>query len=209
VIERSIAEGRPDRERAARDKLIALQGVRPEAGESEVSVPSADVPQKSEQPPAAEESSEPPAPSEQNTPIEVEEVAKPVSRAHPAAQKVSSAGWSTMQWVGLSTAAAGVVGLGLGTVFVLSAVDKNTESSLQCSLDVCTAQGRDARRDAIQYGDAATFAMALGGGLVATGLALLVLGSGSSATETTATPELRASLLLEPRELGANLEGTF
>lgn len=87
---------------------------------------------------------------------------------------------STLRYVGYAVGGLGIVGVGLGVVFGLSANSKFDESTKDpnntgCDAnDVCGAQGKQARSDAQSAGTLATVGFVAGGVLLATGVALVV-----------------------------------
>lgn len=106
--------------------------------------------------------------------------------------------------VGLaSLAAAGVLGY--------RAYSLNQDSLNLCATDdpnACTTQGKNLRDDAAQYGTYATIAGGVGGGLLITGL-VLVLTAPSSTPLETATPRLRVLADAGPRGASVTLRGAF
>jgi hypothetical protein len=70
----------------------------------------------------------------------------------------------------------GVVGLGVGTVFALSAKSKKDDSLANCLAgpNLCSQAGVDKRNEALSAGDVATVAMGAGAILVAAGVVLFV-----------------------------------
>jgi hypothetical protein len=102
-----------------------------------------------------------------------------------------------------SLAAAGVLGY--------RAYALNQDSLNLCASDdpnACTTAGKDLRDDAAQYGTYATIASGVGGGLLITGL-VLVLTAPSSAMQETAAPRLRVLADAGPRGGSVSLRGAF
>jgi len=93
---------------------------------------------------------------------------------------VAEEGTSTLRYAGYTVGGLGIVGLGLGVVFGLSANSKYDDSTKDpnntgCDTnDVCGAQGKQARSDAQSAGTLATVGFVAGGVLLATGIALVV-----------------------------------
>lgn len=81
----------------------------------------------------------------------------------------------------LGLAGAGVVGLGVGTVFAILAKNKDSDSREFCpsSPNSCSADGVNLRNEAIRKGNAATVAFVAGGALLA-GAGVVWLLSGST-----------------------------
>jgi hypothetical protein len=101
-------------------------------------------------------------------------VSTPPAEARPAAPFP----WRT---VGLVTAGVGLIGVGVGSVFGLEAKSKLDQSnSSGCSGDYCTSSAAAMRRDAISAGDTSTVLFAVGGVLLAGGVALWLLAPSSS-----------------------------
>lgn len=94
-------------------------------------------------------------------------------------------GWTPMQWGGVGAAGAGVVSLGLGGWFLLSALEKDEESAANCEGDRCNSVGVAARQRAIDDGGLAT-AFGIGGlVLLGAGATLYFVGDGSPASDAT------------------------
>jgi hypothetical protein len=115
--------------------------------------------------------------------------------------------WSPLRVAGLWVGVAGVAGLATGSVFGLRAIDRNNASKNDgCNaMSVCTQLGTSERRDAQWAGDASTVAFAVGGGLLAVGAAMVVFGDSRSE----AGVAVKASPIVSNRELGMGLEGRF
>jgi hypothetical protein len=111
-------------------------------------------------------------------------------------------------WIETTTIAAGVVGLGIGTAFMLQAIGKNEQSEAGCNGDICTPEGTQDRLDARKAGQIATIAFAAGGALVATGVAIYLIG-GAQANAERSTASLQAAPLPVSGGLGGMLRGTF
>jgi hypothetical protein len=131
--------------------------------------------------------------------------------ATPAAppREVSSA-QHRFGWADTSAIATGVVGLGVGTAFMLQAIGKNEQSKAGCIENVCTPEARQDRLDALEAGRVATIAFAAGGALVATGLAIYLVGGATAKSEKgTASAIEAAPLPLVGGGFGGVLRGTF
>lgn len=96
----------------------------------------------------------------------------------------------------------GVVGLGLGTVFAMQAMNRNDASKDNCDGDVCGPQGFSDRLDAISAGNRATIGFVAGGILAAGGIAMVLMGSGKSSG-----PSLQASPAVGSNSVGLVLKG--
>lgn len=94
--------------------------------------------------------------------------------------------------IGIVAAGAGVVGIGLGTVFGLLSKSKHDEADRECKppdYKLCSAAGVDAGRAATTDGTASTIAFVVGGALVAGGAALYFTApTGNVALSPTAGP---------------------
>lgn len=90
----------------------------------------------------------------------------------PPAQDREDPG-ATQRTVGFALGAAGVVGLGLGSVFGLVSMSKKGDADGHCdAANTCDDEGLGLRRDAISTGNVSTIAFIAGGVLVAGGAAL-------------------------------------
>lgn len=80
---------------------------------------------------------------------------------------------ATQRTVGLAVGAAGVVGLGLGSIFGLVSMSKKGDADGHCdAANTCDDEGLGLRKDAISAGNVSTIAFIAGGVLVAGGAAL-------------------------------------
>ena len=93
-------------------------------------------------------------------------------------------GFSSWQVAGIAAAAVGTVGLGLGGVFTIRAVQKNSLSSSGCDGDACFPDAKQARLDARAAGDMATIALIAGASLSTVGLLTYWLGRRTSEPPT-------------------------
>jgi hypothetical protein len=90
---------------------------------------------------------------------------------------------SSLKTVGLVVAGVGVVGLGVGAYFGLSAISKNSDANnghCDSSSNLCDAQGVQMRSDAVSAGNTSTIAFIAGGVLTAAGLGLWIFAPSSS-----------------------------
>jgi hypothetical protein len=95
-------------------------------------------------------------------------------------------GPSTLQLVGLGAMGAGAVGLGVGTLYALRAVDRNDDSNRNgCEGDVCEGQGKADRLAARSAGNTATIAFAVGATLALGGTTALLFGGSVASSEPT------------------------
>jgi len=86
-------------------------------------------------------------------------------------------GWSTVRWTGMVVGAVGLVGVGTGAVFGLSAMSKANTAGDACDGNECTSQrGVDAAEAAGNAATISSVAFAAGGGLLVIGTALFLLG---------------------------------
>ena len=107
-----------------------------------------------------------------------------------------------MRTTGWVVGSIGLVGLGVGTVFGLVALSKNSASKSDGACDannVCDASGKSARDSARNAGNISTFAFIGGGVAVAVG-AVLVLSAPSTTSPRSARIEV--SPLVGPSSAG-------
>jgi hypothetical protein len=77
----------------------------------------------------------------------------------------------TQRLIAYTLGGAGVIGLGIGTAFGLSAISKNKESKSEgCEANQCTPAAAAIREDAQSAGNASTIAFIAGGALLAAGV---------------------------------------
>jgi hypothetical protein len=125
----------------------------------------------------------------------------PLATATPRSGRLS-----TLSWVGIGTAGAGVAALGAGGYFLATALGQRSDSEGQCDGDQCSPAGVDSRRDAVHNGNLATL-FAIGGGvLVATGATLFFVGRSSSSEET---PAVQAGAGLTSNGVSLAVRGAF
>jgi serine/threonine-protein kinase len=99
----------------------------------------------------------------------------------------------TQRIIGIATAGAGVVALGVGTYFGFRAMSKNDDSKAFCDPNnetSCTEQGVALREDAFSAADTATGLFIAGGALAATGL-VVFLTAPSNPEKAATAPALR------------------
>jgi hypothetical protein len=125
----------------------------------------------------------------------------------PLATETSRSGrLSTLSWMGIGTAGAGVAALGVGGYFLATALGQRSDSEGQCDGDQCSPAGVDSREDAVHNGNLATL-FAIGGGvLVATGATLFFVGRSSSSEET---PALQAGAGVTSNGVSLAVRGAF
>jgi hypothetical protein len=140
--------------------------------------------------------------------IEPEAVEKAPVLPPPAPEPVmdSASGLTGIQRWGIVSGVAGVVGLGVGGYFAHRAVSKNSDSQDACFGDLCTAAGKEDRLDARSAGDVATIALAAGGALTVSGIAMYVLGH---RTRSSSSAFIQAVPLVDVSGGGAALQGQF
>jgi hypothetical protein len=104
-----------------------------------------------------------------------------------------------MRAAGVVVGALGVVGLGVAGGFALAAASKNNDSKGHCQItnpNVCDTTGVSLRNDALNAGNAATIALAVGGAALASGVVLwLAAPSGSSRVRVSMAPTLGGAVL--------------
>jgi hypothetical protein len=92
-----------------------------------------------------------------------------------------AAPWRT---TGLVVAGAGIVGLGVGAAFGLTAQSKNDQSNHSgCNGNDCTAPAAAVRRDALSAASASTVAFVLGGVLTAGGVVMWLVAPSHNADQ--------------------------
>jgi serine/threonine-protein kinase len=125
-----------------------------------------------DEPPAVPVPSSPAPSTAPPTPPSPPPVVTPES---PPVESTSDRG-ATQRWIGIGVGAAGVVGLGIGTVFGLSAKSKLDASNAgPCGAgDRCSPQGLALRQDASSAATGSTVAFVLGGVAVAAGVVVYV-----------------------------------
>ena len=114
----------------------------------------------------------------------------------------------------LALAGVGVVGLGVGTVFALTAKSKYNESKGLCDLDdanSCSAPGVEMRNDARGQGNIATVGFIAGGAALAgAGIVWLFTGNGALRPQTASSPaRLRATPAVAPNLAALFVQGSF
>ena len=130
----------------------------------------------------------------------------------PGSSNPASSGWTARELTALTVGGVGVVGIGLGVVFGLSASAQADTWEQYCDGDVCTSQkGVDAAESATRQARVATVSLTAGITLTALGTVLWFMG-GSSQTPSE-SPSGVASLRFTPSagdgELGGSLSGSF
>lgn len=140
----------------------------------------------------------PPPPTATATPM-------PSSSAPPPPMPPADDG-SGRRTTGLIVGGVGIVSIGVGTVFALSAKSKYDDSLKACPNDknLCTAQGVSQRDDARTAGNIATIGFGVGAALVATGAILWFTAPSASA----GGPE-KARVTVTPTVGGAMVRGQW
>jgi hypothetical protein len=120
----------------------------------------------------------PAAPEPRNTVAADPQRRRPVGQAAPNAE--GSQKWGNLEWIGVGSAAAGVLSLGTGAWFLNRALSKNSEADPHCPNNRCDDAGRELRNDALKSGRWATGFAIAGGSLVAVGATLFFVGRSTS-----------------------------
>ena len=94
-----------------------------------------------------------------------------VSPVAPGADAAVGSG-STQRTLGLVSAGAGLVGIGVGTFFGLRSFSKHSEYVGHCNGNLCDATGVAAHDDAVTAGNVSTISFVAGGALLAAGAVL-------------------------------------
>ncbi len=129
-------------------------------------------------------------------PIPASQSAPPPVAAAPESNSGSLRTW------GFIAGGAGVVAIGLGSVFAIKAMGKNSDSKALCEGNVCTHEGKVLRDDAISAANVGTIGFIAGAVLIGTGATLYILGSKRTETPTVAVG-------LYDRGVGPQLTGQF
>ncbi len=115
--------------------------------------------------------------------------------------------WSSWRVGAIVAGTVGLVGVGLGAGFGAAALSDASTAREYCDGNVCSSQrGVDATHSASKNADIATVSFALGGTLLATGVALLWLEDRSKPDER---PRLRVHPVATGSELGLALAGRW
>jgi hypothetical protein len=122
-----------------------------------------------------------------------ETVVAPVTRQTP------SSSWSALKTAGLVTGGAGLVAIGVGTVFGLLAVSDKSNASCDAS-GYCTS---GPLHDARNHADASTAGFVAGGVLLVTGVALVVFAPNASKASVQIAPAVAE------RSVGVAVRGVF
>jgi hypothetical protein len=127
--------------------------------------------------------------------IEVEPGAEiPGAPPRPASADETRPGSTTMRTTGFIVGGAGIVLLGVGSVFGLQAASKWSSAQDACKPGACGpgSQARDDKESASTAGTISTITFVIGGAALATGIALLILAPSSSSppSPTAATVRL-------------------
>lgn len=116
-------------------------------------------------------------------------------------------GLTTQQWIGLGVVGAGVVSLGVGTYFGLSALDKAEQAG--CSGGVCPdAASQRLNEDALAAGDVATVTFIAGAALAIAGGVLIFVPFGSEDAPS-ANAALRIQPAISAQHAGVHVGGAF
>jgi len=139
-------------------------------------------------------------------PLSAEQAAIPAGETPQADSAKGGSGYGAFA---AATIAAGVAGIGIGTVFALQAIAKNEDSKSGCDGDRCSPAATQDRLDARSFGNAATIGFLAGGAFLAAGTTLYLVGSPSKASRAPSSATLDATPLVAPGALGGVLRGKF
>jgi hypothetical protein len=107
--------------------------------------------------------------------------AETTTAARPVADQTSDEAGNTQRIVAYTLGGAGIVGIGVGSAFGLSAMSKNDESNREgCDGNACTPAAAEIRKDAQSAGTASTVAFAVGGALLAAGVVVFFTAPSSA-----------------------------
>jgi hypothetical protein len=134
------------------------------------------------------------------------------AQSEASTTSTSSGGLGTTQWIGIVTAGAGVVTLGVSGYFLATALGENSDSNKAddpdyCDDKYCGETGQTLRKDAVTHGNVATILGVAGGVLLATGVTLFVVGPKKSAVG--AQPSLHVGALAVPGAACVRIGGSF
>jgi serine/threonine-protein kinase len=114
----------------------------------------------------------------------------------------------TQRILGLTTACLGVVGLGVGGVFLAQALTKDASADEHCDGGLCRdTVGVDLSKDAKRAADIAGVAFAAGGALALGGVVIFLLAPSDSASP--AESAVRVTPILAPGAAGVTVGGRF
>jgi hypothetical protein len=133
----------------------------------------------------------------------------PVLKAAPVPPPPPKPGLSTLEWAGIGTASAGVISLGISGIFLASALSKNADSKANCDGNACGTSGYDDRSSAVNHGNAATVLALVGGGLIAGGATLFVIGRTRRTDDEDSKPHGAVALSAGPGSLRAGYVASF
>jgi hypothetical protein len=114
----------------------------------------------------------------------------------------------TLSWVGIGTAAAGVVAWGVGGYFLATALGEKSDAKSDCDGNVCGTEGYEKQSDAVSHGNTATIFAVGGAVLVGVGATLYFVGS-PSGTDARTTARLGVSIGARPGGATASVRGSF
>lgn len=130
-----------------------------------------------------------------------------VSQQPPGGEKPAPSPFP-LRTLGIITGAVGVVTIGIGGVFGIQAIGKNSDSNTTgCSGDMCSGAGLTNRRDAIDAGNTSTALFVVGGLLTGAGVVMFVLGGSSASGEN--KPAVAAAPAVGPGSAGFAVSGRF
>ncbi len=96
----------------------------------------------------------------------------PPAEGPPRVDPGAPSGWRTQHTLAVVGVSAGVVALGIGTVFALKAAGAQSDADPECGNDGCSPRGKTLLADAGKSADISTVTFIVGAALVATGAVL-------------------------------------
>jgi tetratricopeptide (TPR) repeat protein len=115
---------------------------------------------------------------------------EPRGRGDEQPRKRAESGWSALRSTGAVASAVGVAALSVGVAFALSAMSNADTAHELCDGNACTSQrGVDAAKSADSAASISNIGFAAGGGLLAAGVVLFLLG-GDESSEGSRTGKL-------------------
>jgi hypothetical protein len=128
---------------------------------------------------ATKPESEAPAPSGAGSSVDSRD--REPRRGDKQPEKRAASGWSALRSTGAVASAAGVAALSVGVAFALSAMSNADTAHELCDGNACTSQrGVDAAKSADSAATISNIGFMAGGGLLATGVVLFLLGGDGS-----------------------------
>jgi tetratricopeptide (TPR) repeat protein len=118
--------------------------------------------------------------------------------------------WSAERGAAVTAGALGVIGLGVGTAFTLSAIARNRDAEADCDGDICrTQRGVDAAQSALRQARVATVALSAGGVLAVAGGVLWLVSPSPDAQPRDTLGGIRWTPMAASSGVGVEISGRF